>query len=862
MTDPSNPEGLSKNQLKKLQKQAEKKAKKAAAKGGGDAAPAEATPAGGGNAKAAAPAKAAAAPRVKAAPVWKIGGPKADNASTIKVAFASQLFGASITSTSKGTASKIAAGDFFASSEDHPVLMFGDTVVGGGGNAMAKAVRHASKSTPPCVPAIDLLVDEWLEWERNTLRSAKNEKQCSAALAHLETALTNKVGPSVHLIGIADTVADVVVTVALEELLAKYPQVEVPDLVATYRKSHEPQLAKAKALAKEWQDSSSKLVPLNLDHPVLSTVLKAVFQQAALPIAGGDETLLPDAMVTKCANAKHGDYQCMAAMPMFAALKKSGSLPATMKSPQDVAKAIIENIGTDHPVVEELKIQGPGFVLCQIKASYLQTHVHKWIHTGKLPKPTTDEPYECVVDFSSPNIAKEMHVGHLRSTILGESVCRILEYVGHHVHRTNHVGDWGTQFGMLIQYLKEEYPEVAASEEATMPNITDLTVFYKAAKQRFDESPEFKKISQTNVVKLQSGDAECRKIWKMLCDVSRNEFQKVYNRLDATIEEKGESFYNDKISPVIEEFDKDGKLTTEEGGAKCVWVEGFQIPLMLQKSDGGFGYDSTDMAALKYRLFEVGAQRIVVLTDYGQGQHFDMCFGAAKAIGWLDEKNQRLDHIGFGTVNGEDGKRFKTRSGDTVRLVDLLDEAVNRMEESLRARIKEGKASIAEEDVHEVAEAIGYGAVKYFDMSRNPTSEYKFSYDKMLETTGNTAVYLLYARARLESIIAKAKAEHNCDIEELIKAKEAPTVEHPSERKLVMQLHQWTEVMEQTLDDLYPCHICDYVYNVAIAASDFVTKCKVLGTPEMKSRLLLCHATIVAMVQCFDLLGIRQVKRI
>jgi len=465
------------------------------------------------------------------------------------------------------------------------------------------------------------------------------------------------------------------------------------------------------------------------------------------------------------------------------------------------------------------------------------------------------------VDFSSPNIAKEMHVGHLRSTILGESVCRILEYVGHNVHRTNHVGDWGTQFGMLIQYLKEEYPEVASSEEAQMPNITDLTVFYKAAKQRFDDSPEFKKIAQANVVKLQSGDPECRKIWKMLCDVSRLEFQKVYNRLDAKIEEKGESYYNDKIPPVIEEFDKAGLLSTEEGGAKCVWVEGHQIPLMLQKSDGGYGYDSTDMAALKYRLHEVGAQRVVVLTDYGQGNHFSMCFGAAKAIGWLD-KNQRLDHIGFGTVNGEDGKRFKTRSGDTVRLVDLLDEAVKRMEDSLTARIKEGKAAIKEEDVHEVAEAIGYGAVKYFDMSRNPTSEYKFSYDKMLETTGNTAVYLLYARARLESIIAKAKAEHNCDAEELIKAGETPTVAHPAERKLVMQLHQWTEVMEQTLDDLYPYHICDYVYNVSIAASDFVTKCKVLGTPEMKSRLLLCHATTVAMVQCFELLGIRQVKRI
>jgi len=435
----------------------------------------------------------------------------------------------------------------------------------------------------------------------------------------------------------------------------------------------------------------------------------------------------------------------------------------------------------------------------------------------------------------------------------------ILERVGYNpVHRVNHVGDWGTQFGMLIQYLKEEYPNFAADQ----PNITDLTAFYKAAKMKFDADADFKKISQLNVVKLQSGDEECMQIWTILCDISRKEFDKVYKRLDITVKECGESFYNDKIPPVIEEFEKAGMIQILEGGAKGVFVgEPFTIPLMLQKSDGGYGYDSTDMAALKYRLGDLQAKRIIVITDFSQGDHFAMCNKAANTIGWVDE--QQLQHIGFGTVMGEDGKRFKTRSGDTVRLVDLLDEAVKRMKESLQERMKEGKANMeTEEELGDVAEAIGYSAVKYFDLRRNPTTNYKFSYDQMLDTKGNTAVYLLYAHARLESIMSKAKDEHGVDADSLWKEKPAVSLDHASERNLVFQLQQFPDIMELTLDDLYPYHICDYLYAVSVAAADFVTQCKVLGSPEMKSRLLLCKATTLAMRECFGLLGIRHVNRI
>jgi len=430
------------------------------------------------------------------------------------------------------------------------------------------------------------------------------------------------------------------------------------------------------------------------------------------------------------------------------------------------------------------------------------------------------------------------------------------------VYRVNHVGDWGTQFGMLIQYLKEEYPDVVSARDAELPNITDLTAFYKNAKQRFDEDEDFKKTSQLNVVDLQAGDPECRKIWQMLCDVSRREFEKVYQRLDIQCDEYGESFYNSRIPPVIEEFEKVGKIQIAEGGAKCVWNEPFKIPLMLQKSDGGFGYDSTDMAALRYRLKDLKADRIIVITDYSQGDHFKMIYAAGRDIGWVD-RGQRLEHIGFGTVQGEDGKRFKTRSGDTVRLVDLLDEAVTRMENTLTERVKEGKSSITDAaEVREVAEAIGYGAVKYFDLRRNPTSNYKFSYDEMLSTKGDTAVYLLYARARLESIMAKAAAEHGVVVDDLLKKGATIQITDPAERGLALQLLLFADTMEQTLEDLFPFHICEYVYKLATAASDFVTKCRVLGSPEMESRVLMCHATCLAMHQCFDLLGIRHVKRI
>ena len=713
-------------------------------------------------------------------------------------------------------------------------LVYGDQItLGSGGNSMVQAIRWMSTKANNSIVE-DPMVDEWCEWERTTLRHDNK-----TAMDTLNDALQGRL----HLLGHSTTVADICVASTLSTLPAT---TILPPAVEAYRNAHLSSILAAK-------ESLATCGSPDMTESSLDKIVTAVFVTALQQLYGSDVELPVNNWIAKCANTKHGDYQCTAAMSLFKTLQ--GTTPG-IQSPQDVAKAIVTELGTNHPVVSDVTVNGPGFVLCRIQSSFLESHVNRYMQTGKLPIPKV-RPMTCLVDFSSPNIAKEMHVGHLRSTIIGESVCRILEAVGHTVHRVNHVGDWGTQFGMLIQYLKEEYPNFGDN----MPNITDLTVFYKNAKQRFDDDADFKKIAQLNVVKLQSGDEECLNIWKILCDVSRKEFQKVYDRLGVTVHECGESFYNDKIPPVIEEFEKAGMIQLEQGGAKCVFLEGAQIPLMLQKSDGGFGYDSTDMAALKYRLHTLKAERIIAITDFSQGDHFKMCNQAARQIGWV-QNNQSLEHIGFGTVQGEDGKRFKTRSGDTVRLVDLLDEAVHRMEVNLRERIAEGKASITEDEVHSVAEAMGYSAVRYFDLRRNPTTNYKFSYDQMLDTKGNTAIYLLYAHARLASIMTKAKDDHQVDVDELVKSKTKIVIGHASERNLALYLQQFTDIVTLTLEDLYPYHICDYIYNLSTTASDFCTQCKVLGSPEMNSRLLLCKATTMAMRECFDLLGIRHVQRI
>lgn len=528
-------------------------------------------------------------------------------------------------------------------------------------------------------------------------------------------------------------------------------------------------------------------------------------------------------------------------------------------SPKDVAERIIAAIPVN-PIVAATSSAPNGFINITLSAATMTGAIAGIIQEGV--KPPVLPPQQVLVDFSSPNIAKEMHVGHLRSTIIGDSICRLLEFCGFDVMRVNHVGDWGTQFGMLITYLQEAFPDILTNP----PNISDLTVIYKASKKRFDEDDAFKLASRNNVVKLQAHDPACTAIWQLLCTISRAEFQKVYDALDIKLTEVGESFYNPLIPGTIQELEELKLVETDESGMLLLRLPHFTIPLIVRKSDGGYGYDSTDMAALKYRTQTLKRSWLVYITDAGQAPHFHMCFDGARAAGWVPAETHRVDHIGFGVVCGDDGKRFKTRSSETVRLIDLLDAAKDRMKESLRVRGEEGKSALKGEELEAAAKIIGYGAVKYFDLKQNPVSNYIFSYDRMLDTKGDTAVYLLFAYARLASILRKAADERSIDFAPLHQqAQHLLTIEHPAERALAFELLQLGDVIKSVIADLLPNRLCDYLKSLAVAFTDFVTKCHVLNAESavvMHSRLLLCEATRRVMAQCFQLLGIGTLERI
>lgn len=722
-----------------------------------------------------------------------------------------------------------------------PIGIFGENDI------LRALVMHASETA--CA-TLSPNIDEFLELER-CLRSSDQTKQQTAVL-RIEQTLTRNGGT--FLVGDKLTIADIAVVVTLS---SKNMNIFTSQVIDTYLARHSS-LHWRPPTVHSITDTPSTHSENDNDGSIIGGI-QEVFEVAikmAFPLA---MSLQLKVKVEPSKQLKFGDYQCITAIALFHTLKRLNKLPVGIGTSLEIAEHIVKTVPKTNPIIYELTVSPPGFILCRVQRSYLERHVTQLFREGNVRCAKVSPDKVVVVDFSSPNIAKEMHVGHLRSTIIGESVCRLLEFGGAMVKRVNHVGDWGTQFGMLISYLKEEC--VGFSEEGKNVSIRQLTELYQQAKIKFDTNEQFKKTSQSNVVKLQAGDLDCLTYWKRLCDISRQEFEKVYQRLNVTLEECGESFYSSRIPPIIEQCEQAGILTVQDGGAKCVFVPNYKIPLMLQKSNGGYGYDSTDMAALKYRLHELHASRLVYITDFSQADHFRMCFAAAKQLNWLTPKH-KLQHIGFGTVMGNDGKRFQTRSGQCVRLVDLLDEAVHRMQCILHQRIADHKSNIRPEEVPDTAAALGYGAVKYFDLRRNPTTNYKFSYDQMLDTKGNTAIYLLYAHARLESICNKAKLTHHMDVDALQSKSCHMVLSHPSERILALQLQRFSDMITEVLQDLLPHKVCDYLYALSIAVSDFVTQCKVLGSKEMESRLLLCRTTAMVMRQCFELLGIRTVMRL
>lgn len=570
------------------------------------------------------------------------------------------------------------------------------------------------------------------------------------------------------------------------------------------------------------------------------------------------KTTFPDEgnveLMVAISTQKFADYQCNNAMGLFSKIKGKST---EYRNPNSVGQAIARNLPPSD-IIESTSVAGPGFVNVVLSNKWVAQYIQSMLLNGIDTWAPLLSLKRAVVDFSSPNIAKEMHVGHLRSTIIGDTLARMLEFSKVDVLRRNHVGDWGTQFGMLIEYLFEMFPNW---EDVGEQAIGDLQEFYKASKKRFDDDPSFKERAQLAVVQLQGGETKYRNAWKKICEISRKEFDMVYKRLGVHLEEKGESFYNPYIPGVLEELTNKG-LIEESEGARVIFIEGQRIPLIVVKTDGGFNYASTDLAALWYRLNIEKAEWIIYVTDAGQQLHFSMFFSAARRAGWLPAAGNsypKTNHVGFGLVLGSDGKRFRTRSSEVVRLAELLDEAKDRSKEELRARLKDNGKLVewTDEELEETAEAVGYGAVKYADLKNNRLTNYTFSFEHMLNDKGNTAVYLLYAHARICSIIRKSGK----DIEEL-KKNGTIVLGHADERDLGLHLIQFAEMVEEACTNLLPNVVCEYLYNLSEIFTRFYTNCKVVGSEEETSRLLLCEATAVVMRKCFYLLGITPVYKI
>ena len=570
----------------------------------------------------------------------------------------------------------------------------------------------------------------------------------------------------------------------------------------------------------------------------VAALFKTAIERVLAPLG---VAAVPEASIVP-SKPQFGDYQCNNAMALF----KSFGKELSAKSPRDVAEKISEAMKPWDSVFESLVVAPAGFITVKLTSEWVKAELASTVLTTEGVVYRDPNPKRVTVDFSSPNIAKEMHVGHMRSTILGETICRILEATGHTTFRLNHVGDWGTQFGMLIEYIREEFPNFL--EET--PEISDLEAFYKAAKRRFDADADFKLRAQRQVVALQSGDPFARNAWKILCDISRASFQLIYDRLDISLEERGESFYNEMIPEIVKKLTDFG-LVTDSDGAKCIFTSIDDVPLMAVKSDGGFGYDSTDLAAVYHRIFEMKSDWIIYLTDLGQESHFHKIFDAARMANWCTKESCRLDHVGFGMVLGDDGKRFRTRSSETVKLKDLLDEAASRAEVELKQR-----GAFSEEEMKLAAETIGIGAVRYYDMRNNRTTNYMFNYDKMLDPKGNTAVYLLYAYARISSIMRQS----GVDVSTIDPSSELKlTLE--SERALALELLRFPDMVQSVLADLFPHKLTDYMWDLSNKFTAFYMECRVVDSPEMKSRLLLCLATKRVLAQCFYFLGIKPLEQ-
>jgi arginyl-tRNA synthetase len=535
--------------------------------------------------------------------------------------------------------------------------------------------------------------------------------------------------------------------------------------------------------------------------------------------------------------SQHADYQADLALALARRLKKN---------PREVAAAIAAKLTADD-VIAAVEVSGPGFINLTLQPVYLARLLETMSADTRLGVARAARPETIVVDYSAPNVAKEMHVGHLRSTIIGDSIARLLEWQGHAVIRRNHVGDWGTPFGMLIEHLLDER---AAGAEAS---VRELGAFYRAARAKFDADPAFADRARGRVVLLQSGDAETLAHWQRLIDVSVEHFTALYAALGVTLTASdvfGESRYNAVLADVVAELQKKG-LAVQSEGAICVFPPGFTgrenepVPLIVRKQEGGYGYATTDLAAVRQRVRELGAQRIVYVVGAPQTQHLAMVFAVARLAGWADD-GVRLEHVAFGSVLGPDKKMLKTRSGDSVSLASLVEEAVARAAKAVAEKAPEMPADAQAR----IANAVGVGAIKYADLANDRIKDYVFDWNRMLSFEGNTAPYLMYAHARIRSILRKAA--------EIGAAPGAIAIEAPQERALALAIVQLDGVLERAAETAQPHRICAFLYDVASAFTSFYEACPVLKSDgaTRASRLALCEVSARTLALGLDLLGI------
>ncbi|WP_297930135.1 arginine--tRNA ligase [uncultured Aggregatibacter sp.] len=574
----------------------------------------------------------------------------------------------------------------------------------------------------------------------------------------------------------------------------------------------------------------------------IQSILSEKIKQAMIA-AGADAQC--EALVRQSGKVQFGDYQANGIMP---AAKKLGL------NPREFAQSVLDKAELQD-IAEKTEIAGPGFINIFLKDTWLADNINRAVQDPKLGV-HNPEKQTVVVDYSSPNVAKEMHVGHLRSTIIGDAVVRTLEFLGNHVIRANHVGDWGTQFGMLIAYL-----EKMENEHATEMELSDLEAFYRAAKKHYDEDPVFAEKARNYVVKLQSGDEYCRTMWQKLVKITMQQNQHNYDRLNVTLTDKdvmGESLYNPMLPGIVEDLKKQG-LAVEDDGALVVYLDEFKnkdgdpMGVIVQKKDGGFLYTTTDIAAAKYRYETLKANRALVFSDTRQSQHMQQAWLITRKAGYVPDSFQ-LEHKNFGMMLGKDGKPFKTRSGDTVKLADLLDEAIERA----GVLISQKSTALSEQEKADVIEAVGIGSVKYADLSKNRTTDYVFDWDNMLSFEGNTAPYMQYAYTRIRSIFNRSQIA----LSEVEQAQLSITDE--KERALAIKLLQFEEAVQVVGKEGTPHVLCAYLYELAGVFSSFYEHCPILNNDDQQvklSRLKLALLTERTLKQGLDLLGIKTVEK-